>query len=232
MRVRLKGINRITKRLADGRMETYYYAWKGGPRLSGKPGSPEFIAAFNEAVARQVTPPAGTVLSILRDYQDSDEFRSLADRTKRDYTEKIKLIEREFGDFPLAALADPRSRDVFLSWRDRLPGKSRRQADYSVVVLALIFSWALSRRKIKANPLQNPGRFYKGSRREMVWSRDDEAAFLAPRRTCICLSCSPSGRAKGKEICCGFPGPDMTVAGFGFDSQRRAHAFVYRLANH
>ena len=35
MRVNLKGINRITKRLADGSSVTYYYAWKGGPRLPG-----------------------------------------------------------------------------------------------------------------------------------------------------------------------------------------------------
>ncbi len=41
MRVQLKGINRITKRLADGSTVTYFYAWKGGPRLPGKPGDPE-----------------------------------------------------------------------------------------------------------------------------------------------------------------------------------------------
>ena len=52
MRVRLKGINRITKRLADGFTVAYYYAWKGGPRLPGKPGDLAFIAAFNEAVAK------------------------------------------------------------------------------------------------------------------------------------------------------------------------------------
>src|SRR5262249_16834279 len=53
------------------------------------------------------------------------------------------------------------------------------QADYSIVVLAIIFAWALRRGKIKANPLENPGRFYQGSRREKIWSRNDEAAFLA-----------------------------------------------------
>ena len=57
MRVRLKGINSITKTLADGTKRTYYYAWKGGPPLREAPGTPEFIASYNEAVARKVTPP-------------------------------------------------------------------------------------------------------------------------------------------------------------------------------
>ena len=53
MRVRLKGINSKRKRLADGSFKTYYYAWKGGPPLRGKPGSPEFVASYNAAVAKR-----------------------------------------------------------------------------------------------------------------------------------------------------------------------------------
>jgi hypothetical protein len=43
MRVRLRGLNSITKKLVDGTVRTYYYAWKGGPPLIGEPGTPEFI---------------------------------------------------------------------------------------------------------------------------------------------------------------------------------------------
>jgi hypothetical protein len=50
MRIRLRGINSITKRLADGTRRTYWYAWKGGPPLRGEPGMPEFVASYNEAV--------------------------------------------------------------------------------------------------------------------------------------------------------------------------------------
>ena len=52
MRIRPKGINSIRKKLADGTWRTYWYAWKGGPPLRGEPGSPEFIADFDAAVAR------------------------------------------------------------------------------------------------------------------------------------------------------------------------------------
>jgi hypothetical protein len=88
MRVRLKGINRITKKLADGSERTYYYAWKGGPSLRGELGTPEFIASYNEAVASKVTPPSGKLLSVLQGYQASGEFNGLAARTRHDYTEK------------------------------------------------------------------------------------------------------------------------------------------------
>ena len=59
MRIELKGINSVKKRLADGSVKTFYYAWKGGPPLRGEPGTPEFIASYNEAIAkRSRRPPA------------------------------------------------------------------------------------------------------------------------------------------------------------------------------
>ena len=74
MRVNLKGINRITKCLADGSSVTYYYAWKGGPRLPGKPGNPELIAAFYEAVGKKVQELSGMIQAVLNAYQDSPKF--------------------------------------------------------------------------------------------------------------------------------------------------------------
>jgi integrase len=178
MRVRIKGINSVTKRLADGRRVTYWYAWKGGPALRGQPGSPEFVASYNEAVAQKVKPPAGVLLSIIQGYQASEDFRQLAERTRDDYTGKIRLIEAKFGDFPLTALTDRRTRGEFMAWRDRLAESSRRQADYAWTVLARILSWASNRGLVAANPCEKGGRIYRGSRADKIWSADDEAAFL------------------------------------------------------
>jgi hypothetical protein len=99
MRVRLKGLNSVTKRLADGRTVSYYYAWKGGPPLWGEPGTPEFIHSYNQAIARKVVLPQGALLRILQSYQVSGEFLGRAERTRSDYIKQIKIIEREFGDF-------------------------------------------------------------------------------------------------------------------------------------
>ena len=179
MRVNLKGINSVPKRLADGRRVTYWYAWKGGPRLAGQPGSPEFIASYNQAVASKVAPQQGVILSVTQGYQASDEFRSLADRTRSDYVKQIKLIERKFGDFPLSALTDRRTRGIFMAWRDALALASRRQADYAWTVLARVLSWSLNRGLILSNPCEKGGRLYRGTRADKVWTADDEAAFLA-----------------------------------------------------
>jgi len=68
MRVHLKGINSYTAKLADGTERTYWYAWKGGPRLQGEPGTPEFIASYNEAAAQKIKVPTGRLLSLLQAY--------------------------------------------------------------------------------------------------------------------------------------------------------------------
>ncbi len=166
-------------RLADGSIVTYWYAWRGGPRLVGDLGSPEFIASYNQAVAAKVAPKAGVLQSILQRYQAASEFTGLAERTRRDYVVQIKLIEKKFGDFPLVALTDKRARGIFREWRDQLALKSKRQADYAWSVLARALSWGLDRGLLDANPCEKGGRLYRGSRADKVWIADDENAFLA-----------------------------------------------------
>lgn len=179
MRVRLKGINSITKTLASGERLTYHYAWKGGPRLDGKPGSPEFVASYNAAVAQRIIAPHGRLQSIINKFEDSAEYQKLAPKTKTDYDRYLKLIEDRFGDFPLSGLKDKRARAVFKEWRDEISKRSLRTADYAWTVLARVFSWALDRGLIDANPCERGGRLYRNSRVDCVWTDDDEARFHA-----------------------------------------------------
>jgi len=94
MRIRLKGINSKRKKLADGSFRTYYWAWKGGPPLRGEPGTPDFVASYNAAVAQKIAPPRGVLFRLLQQYQDSEDFRLLADSTRRSY---IPLIASPSG---------------------------------------------------------------------------------------------------------------------------------------
>src|SRR5262249_55015971 len=151
----------VTKKLADGTTRTYWYAWKGGPALRGEPGTPEFMASYNEAAGRKVAPHDGVLLSVLMRFQETREFLDRSERTRDDYIAKIKIIEKEFCDFPIRALSDKRTRGIFKSWRDRLALKSRRQADYAWVVLARVLSVALDRGWIDANPCERGGRLYR-----------------------------------------------------------------------
>jgi integrase len=180
MRIRLKGLNSVTKQLADGTKRRYWYAWKAGPRLEGEPGSASFIAGYHEALARKAVPPRGKLLSLLCDYQASEDFRSLAASTRRSYVALIRRIEQAFGDFPLSGLSDRRTRGIFMRWRDGLSvNAGRRQADYAWSVLARVLSWGLDRGLVTANPCARGGRLYRaGARADNVWTAADEAAFL------------------------------------------------------
>jgi len=166
---------------------TYWYAWKGGPSLTGEPGTPEFIASYNEACARKVTPPTGVLLSILQGYQASDDFLGRSERTRADYVRQIEIIEGKFADFPLSAMVDRRTRGVFLGWRDELARKSRRQADYAWVVLARVLSWARNRGLVTVNPCEKGGRLYVATEPTRS-GRQTTRPTSSPRRpsTCIC----------------------------------------------
>src|ERR1700736_6445918 len=113
MRINCKGLNTVSKRLADGTLVRYWYAWKSGPRLIGQPGDPEFLASYNEAVRQRIVSPHRTLLTLMQQYQASTNFTGLGERTKQDYVRMIKIIEQEYGDFPLKHLSDPRTRGEF-----------------------------------------------------------------------------------------------------------------------
>jgi hypothetical protein len=197
MRIRLKGINSIRKKLADGSLKTFYYAWKSGPPLRGEPGSPEFVNSYNEAVAKKVAPPTGVLQALLFRFQESADFQfGITPRTQRDYVKQIKRIERAFGDFPIKALDDPRSKAVFLEWRDRLAKTSLRQADYAYATLARIFAWAHDRGLIAKNPCVKGGRLYHGSRVHKIWDNEDVARFMRiapPYADLEALTCAEKG---------------------------------------
>lgn len=177
MRVRLKGINSRRKQLADGSWVTYWYAWKGGPRLEGKPGSAEFVASFNAAVSQRLPIQSGKLQFIIDQYRRSAKFSLLAERTKADYSKHLLVVERRFGDFPLVGLKERRARAIFSDWKDELARSSLRQADYAWSVMAACLSWAFRAGHVDANPFLHGDRLYRNDRRDNVWHEPEIAAL-------------------------------------------------------
>nr|WP_137827744.1 tyrosine-type recombinase/integrase [Methylobacterium sp. L1A1] len=186
MRVKLVGLHTVVVPLADGTKKTYYYAWRGGPRIKGKLGSPEFIASYNAAVADRKQVGAETFHKVIATYKASSEFNNnISERTRADYTKHIKLIELKFGSLPLAAFTEKnraRTTGWFMKWRDGLAEKSERQADYAWSVLARICSIGRKRGLISTNPAERGGRIYKADRTDRIWTDADEARFLLAAR--------------------------------------------------
>lgn len=179
MRIKLKGLNTVRVNRKDGSVATYHYAWKGGPRVEGVLGSPEFMANYTAALADLRRKPSDTLVALLDAYESSSEFLALAPRTQTDYKKHLRAIANEYGAFPISGLSDKRARGEFLSWRDRLALSSRRNADYRFAVFARALSWSFNRGLAPFNPLERPGRVYRAARKDSIWTDDDEAAFLS-----------------------------------------------------
>lgn len=180
-RVKLSGINVITRALASGEKRVYFYHRATGIRLEGAKASAEFIASWQaaEAAIKSTDRNAGTFLAWISAYKASDDFKDRAPATRHDYLKQITKIEAAFGDMPLSALSDPRVRAEFLDWHAGLAKRGARQADYAITVLRLILSWAVNRGYLGSNPAAKPGRKYRVDRAEKIWEPSDVDAFLA-----------------------------------------------------
>jgi integrase len=177
MRVRLRGIHRVKVKLASGATVEYHYAWRGGPRLVGEPGSSEFLASYMAAHASRREPDGNSFHSVIAGYKASQDFLGLKPRTKSDYLQHIARIETKFGDLPLAALDDARVTRDFLEWRDSMAA-SPRQADYAWMVLMRLLSWARARGLTLYRPPERVERLYHADRSEKIWSETQIAAFM------------------------------------------------------
>src|SRR5262249_24472721 len=141
----------------------YYYAWRGGPRLVGEPGSPEFLASYTAAHASRRQPDGSSFHSVIAGYKSRQDFHGLRSRTNAHYLHNIARIETEFGDLPLAALEDARVTRDFLEWRDGM-AHSPRQADYGWMVLMRLLSWARARGLTLYRPPERVERLYHADR--------------------------------------------------------------------
>src|SRR3954447_9054422 len=187
VRVVLKGIHKVKRRLANGETKGHFYAWRGGPANHAQPGTPEFVREYYDAHASLRQPRAGTFMTIIAQYKAAPEFTGLAASTRRAYLTYIKLIEDEFGDLPVAALADRRVRGEFKTWRDSF-AETPRKADYAWTTLARVMSFAKDRGIIATNPCERGGRLYVADRKDKLWSEQNIAAVLSVASTEIQLA--------------------------------------------
>jgi integrase len=168
VKIELKGVAKVT---AKGR--TYYYAWRGGPRLRGEPGSAEFMASYNEAIEDRRTPDKRRFKSVVTLYKASDDYKTLADTTKRNWAPWLDRICDYFGDLRIAQFDRPEKiRPVIRRWRNQWADKPRT-ADYAMQVLSRVLSHAVELGKIAGNPCEGIKQLYNSDRREIIWTAAD-----------------------------------------------------------
>ncbi|PZP60057.1 MAG: integrase [Delftia acidovorans] len=184
MRVRLKGLMKVKKTLATGRTVYYCYAWRGGPLLKHKngspiqPGDPLLIAAYANATKDRKEDSSDTMSKLVTAFKESTEFTSKSEKTRRAYSRYLDLIREEFGGMTFSALQDKSARGEFKEWRDTMSA-TPRSADYAWTTLARVLSFAKDRGLITVNVCERGGRLYEADRTEKIWTEADVAAVLS-----------------------------------------------------
>lgn len=210
-KVDLKGIAKVT---AKG--HTYYYAWRGGPRLLGHPGSPAFIASYAEALASRKGSDKGTVRALVADYRSSSAYKDLADSTRKIWARWLDRVVDRFGDYRVGLFDHPNKiRPIIRKWRDKW-SEQPRSADYAIQVLSRVMSHAVELDLIKANPCAGIKSVYSNNRAETIWSDDDLIAFKAKASPevwwCVDLAAHTGLRAGDlKRLCWSHIGEDEIV---------------------
>lgn len=179
MRVRLKGINTVKGKLADGSEVTYYYHRASGTRLIGKPGSAAFVASLGAAESALINRTDGTLAGLIRGFEKTAKWRKLADSTKIEYRRIFKFWDAKFGKVPLAALAAKSFRKKVLEWHDEFSEEKPREADNRVTILARVLSWAASDSDLSVNVLDTFDRAYTSDRSDKIWLPEHVNAFMS-----------------------------------------------------
>jgi len=100
-------LKRIAKATAKGR--TYYYAWRGGPRLRGDPGSREFMASYHEAHENQRAPNNSRFRSIRHALQEQRTTQSSRTLNEAGFGAGwLDRISDHFGDLRIAQFDRPK----------------------------------------------------------------------------------------------------------------------------
>jgi integrase len=169
MTIRLVGVHKVKAKRANGDEVTYYYAWRGGPRMKSKPNTHAFNLEFARLTKeRPREDKSHTMGWLVEQYLKSADFQKLRPSTKRDYERIADVIRAQFGTLPLGAVEAKGARRLFMDWRDTMRS-TPRSADLTMAVLARVISWAKNRELVIRNPLERIGKLHSSDRRDAIW---------------------------------------------------------------
>ena len=164
VRVELRGIAKVK---AKGRI--YWYAWRGGPRLSGELGSTEFMASYNDAVEQRRAPDKNRFHFVIADYKSSAEYKKLAKSTRDQWSRWLDRIGEHFGELRIAQFdRAEKIRPVIRRWRGQY-SETPRTADYAMQVLSRVLAHAVEPGLIAGNPCEGIKRLYNSDRSEIAF---------------------------------------------------------------
>lgn len=170
--VDLKGVHTVTSK---GRV--YHYAWRGGPRLEGEPGSAEYLESLLAARAPAARADKTRLSGWVDLYMASPEWAELAPLTRKVWDPWLARIRGHFGGLRIRQFDRAAIRVDIRRWRDGWRTKPRT-ADYGKQVLSRVLSFAVAEGALQANPCAGIPNLYHGNRSEIIWLPGDLTHFL------------------------------------------------------
>lgn len=180
--LKLKGINRVPKRQADGTVKIYLYHRATGIRLD-----PDRLAeTYAEAEKRTRRRSEKTLTDLIRLFDTSSTYAALSEESRKQYPWKLKRIEQQWGTVPEDTFNNADDADEFaadaLAWHQALGKTSRRSADNLMSALCRVLSFAKEQRRIKHHPIPTFHRLYKSDRADKTWSEELQQQFIKTAR--------------------------------------------------
>jgi integrase len=163
----MKGLFKVK---AKGR--TYYYAFRGGPRIEAQYGSPEFLEEYLAARSPDAHLDRSRFGAWVGLYKASADYRKLADATKRNWAPKLDAIKAHFGKLPIRVFDRPAIRKDIRHWRDKWRAHPR-MADIAKQVLSRVCSFAMAEGALSSNPCEGIPNLYDVDRSEIIWTLED-----------------------------------------------------------
>ncbi|MCF8503280.1 MAG: site-specific integrase [Caulobacter sp.] len=178
--LRLRFVQAFTDR--HGR-DRHYFRRKGSNRipLPGLPGSAEFMAAYQAALAGQTAPAhqigaersvAGSMGALIAAYYQSAEFRNLAPLTQRTYRNMLDRVREEHGEKPVARL-EPKHIHRMIDARASRPGSANNLLKrlHGVMKFAVERGWRRDDPTVSVRKLRTRTVGFRS------WTEEDIAAF-------------------------------------------------------
>jgi hypothetical protein len=170
--VELKGLHIVQ---VKGRQ--YVYAWRGGPRINARPGTPAFMAAYNEAIEARRTPDTSRFRAVITRYRASPDFQKLAPTTR------AYGLAGSIGSPPTSAISASSSstgpekiRPLIRKWRAGFAHQPRT-ADYAMQVLSRAVLCGRPAGQIASQSVRGHQDALRQRSLEIIWTDDDIAAL-------------------------------------------------------
>lgn len=170
LNVELKGIYRV---MAKGR--AYYYAWRGGPRLQGEPGSIEFIESYVRA-HRKIPQDSDLFAAHVVRYKSSPDFGGRSLKWRAQKQKFLDLILDDFGDAPLEVFEDKGIRKDIKRFKAKFKATPRK-ADQIIGELSTFLNWCKDEGELAQNFAERISKTPKRDFSEVIWTLDEIEAI-------------------------------------------------------